>query len=360
MVKELVQTKGRFTLRGKITGMGNDRFPAFVEDTMTKGKNKGKLSRKLNIGIQTSPTNIIRVGTFDAMPDKVYMYSSEEKSGQMFDFDIWEEQKEYGYASLDVRVGFEFKEDGKVDSHTYPSFVASELIDDNFYNGDSVIAFGEITHSKGQTKDGNETVFTNYKLKGLIKIKDIDFDDEKFEEMSVFEEEIVYVDVVDDRKEKKMKVFGRTIDFKQDFVNVTYTIDYGTEDGLDKDMLRLAENFKKKLSFGDLVTVHGNIWNRLKVVQIEVKDDWGGKAQKTSDKREQSIDILGIADKEDGSKKIEKKMYSVQDFEVAQKKNEFVVDAPKSEQSLGGRENPFGGKNKKIDIEEDDFDSLPF
>jgi hypothetical protein len=370
----LKQTKSSFKFIGKVTRI--DKDGAFKEETMTKGKMNGKTYRSLRFGVKTSPTNEMTVQMFDFEPDNVFMWNSEKKKadknykGDRMPFAQWEAQqddlREQGYAVLQSRVGLTYGEDGKLVSQGLPSFVASQLIYENVNNGDSVVVEGTIRHSSYENREGKVVPQTNYQITKVFKIKDVDFDAPDFEEVTYFEEEVVFVGADIDKKEGKAYVTGRTIAYNGDFQDSQFVVNFKNEDGegFDQGMVKLADAFKKKFNFGDVVNIFGDALNRVIVSEVQEEEEdeddllasLGGKSKP---KHAQSfvsrtyISEMSIH----GVDAWDKKVYKEDDFQ----KDELIADDknPLSDE--------LGGKNKKkganpFDTDDDSIgeEDLPF
>lgn len=383
---ELKQTKSSFKLRGKVTGIDKDN--AFKEEVMRKegNKNDGKLYRSLAFGVKTSDTNQIRVSMFDYEPEEVFLWNSEKKEadkdykGEKIAYGIWEakqdELREQGYAVLQARVGVEYYEDDKgkqkLDSKGLPSYVASEYIYNNLNNGDSVVVEGEIRYSKYKNRNDEEVSQTTYTIKKLFLLKDdIDFEDDNFEEVTYFEQVFIFVDAIPMKKENKMVVTGRIIDYNGNFIDTNFAVKYhNTDETVDKpyddDMLKLAEAFKTKFKFGDKVSVYGDAINR--VVYEEVKEE---------DKEKVNV-LASLGGKKKPAHAMSSRSY-INDMEIhgvsewvkkAYKAEDFVKKELLEKDDSKGLKDELGGKSKKknpfkIDEEDEkeieiDEDSLPF
>ena len=372
-MSNLKQTKSGFKVIGKVSKIDKDF--AWKQDQAKKGKREGETFRSLRFGVKTSETNEITVSMFDYEPTEVFMWNSDKKEkdsnykGDRFPFGVWEEQqeelREQGYAVLQTRVGLTYDENGKIQSKGLPSYVASQEIYNNIENGDSVVVEGEIRYSKYKNAKDEEVEQKSFIIKKLFKLKDIDFEDAKFEEVSYFEQEIVFVDADIDKKEGKAYVTGRTIDFMDNFHDTQMIVNFKNEQGeIDKDMVKLTEAFAKKFKFGDLVTVYGNVVNRVIVKEVEDNDDdkekdlfaeFGGKKKPTHAQSYTAktyiseMSIEGI----DGYKE---KHYTEEDFV----KEDIVEDDTLDFGGKGKKNtNPFDNDSEggAIEISEDD---LPF
>lgn len=384
--KELKQTKSSFKLIGKVSRIDKDN--AYREDESTKGKNEGKTYRSLRFGVKTSDTNENFVQIFAFEPEEVFLWNSDKAKeakdknqkykGERIPFDEWidreDELREEGFAVLQSRIGLNYGEDGKIKSKGLPSFVASKEIYDSLNNGDSVVVEGNISYSTYTNQQDKVVLQKNLNIEKVFRLKDVDFEDEKFEEVSYFEQEMVFVDAMEDKKEGKVFVTGRMIDYGKNFIDSNFVINYLNKDGeVDEDMKKLGTAFLKKIKFGDLLKVHGNVVNRVIVGEVEddeedEKDDYasmlGGKkkpqhAQKFASRTYVSeMEIEGVED-------WQKKVYSESDFV-----KDDLLDGEGEKDEL---RNELGGKSKKKDknnpfaddVDDDVFsdelgDDLPF
>lgn len=370
---KLKQTRNSFKLVGKVTRL--DKDGAFREEVATKGKNEGKTYRALRFGVKTSHTNEIMVEMFDFEPEKVFLWNSQKKKedkqykGDTVPFEYWlenqDELREQGYAVLQTRVGFDYDDDGKLISHGLPSYVASEYIYENLHNGDSVLVEGEIRYGSYENREGKKVEKKQYIIKKLIRLKNVvDFDAENFEEVTYFEQEMVFVGADMDKKEKKVYVTGRVIDYMKNFHDTQMVIDFSDgEGGEDKDMAKLAEAFAKKFKFGDVINVFGDTWNRVIVEEVEGEENeeddllasLGGK-RKPKHAQGYTARTYITEMRINGVDAWEKGVYTEQDF---QKDDLFADDEDSLSKELGGKSKP--KKKNPFDLGDDDLDDdLPF
>jgi hypothetical protein len=379
VMAELQQTKSSFKFIGKVTRI--DKDGAFKSDIATKGKKKGETYHSLRFGVKTSENNEMTVQMYDFEPEEVFLWNSDKAKkakeqkksykGDRVPFDEWmerqEELREEGYAVLQTRVGLSYGEDGKLQSKGLPGFVASEEIYENLNNGDSVVVEGDIRFSEYEGRDGKLKPQTTFTIKKIHKLKDIDFESEKFEEVTYFEQEMVFVDATLEKSEKKVYVTGRTIDYSKKFFDAQFVINYSNgEDGEDKDMKKLADAFLKKIKFGDLLKVYGDAVNRVIVEEVEEEEEeedyasiLGGKKKPqhaqgyTSRTYISEMQIQGV-------EAWDKKVYTEDDFV----KDELLDGEDDSlHNELGGKkntkkDNPFASDDDGLD--DMDEDDLPF
>lgn len=377
----LQQTKNAFKVVGRVTRL--DKDGAYKEDQMTKGKREGDTYRSLRFGVKTSDTNEITVSMFDYEPTKVFLWNSEMKKadkdykGDTVSFAEWEERKDelkdQGYAVLQTRIGVEYDEKGKIKSEGLPSYVASEHIYENLHNGDSVAIEGEIRYSSYVDKNDVVRQQVTYTIKKLYKLKkEVDFEAEDFEEVTYFEQELVFVDVEKDTELGKVNVTGRTIDYQGNFFDSNFVVNYKTPEGKnDPDMVKLAEAIMKRFKFGDLLTVFGETFNKVitREVEPEKEEDstdlfaeFGGRKKPKHAESYVARDFVQEMSIQ-GIDAFEEALYTDADFE----KEEVEVKEDKASE-FGGKKksdnpfknvdaDPFAEGSSPIEISDDD---LPF
>lgn len=367
----LKQTKGIFKVIGQVTRI--DRDGAYNQGVGERGKRAGETYRSLRFGVKTSETNEITVSMFAYEPEKVFLWNSEKKKnddnykGDRIPFGQWEEQqdelREQGYAILDVRVGLEHDEKGKLKTKGLPAYVASEEIYDSLENGDSVVVEGEIRYSKYINRNGEEVEQKTHAIKKVFKIKDVDFHADDFEEVTYFEQEMVFIDADNDKKEGKTYVIGRTIDYLGNYQDSQFIIDYNNEDGdgHDEDMKKLATAFEKRMKFGDLINVFGDTLNR--VIVEEVEDDG-------NDDEDNLLLALGGKSKPKHAEKFTSRTYvtemhihGVDEWDEGHYTEDDFVEQGVVEDEESDLTKDLGGKKKKkganpFDLDDDDFDDI--
>jgi single-stranded DNA-binding protein len=372
---ELKQTKNSYKFIGKVTRIDKDN--AFKEEQATRGKREGDTYRALRFAVKTSVNNEMTVSMYDFEPEEVFMWNSEKKKadnnykGDRIPFAEWEEKqeelREEGYAVLQTRVGLTYGEDGKIQSKGLPSFVASKDIFNGLSNGDSVVIEGEIRYSTYKNQQDKIVEQKTFSIKKAFRLKDVDFEAEDFEEVTYFEQEMVFVDAEHDNKNKKVYVTGRVIDYSKNFHDTQFVVDYS--DGLggnDAGMVKLAEAFLKKFKFGDVLNIFGDAVNRVIVEEVAGDDapsdddllaSLGGK-KKPKHAENYTARTYVSEMQVHGIDAWDKKVYKEEDFV----KDNLIDDGDKLKDELGGKskknKNPFEEEEgAPIDIGDDD---LPF
>lgn len=374
----LEQTKNSFKVIGKVANI--DKSYAWYEGVVSEGKkNEGKEFHSIKFSVKTSEKNIVQVQMMGIEPEEVLMWNSEEAkkskakgkkyNGRKVPFEDWldneDEYKEEGYVVLESRIGLERDEKGKVHTKGVPSFVAVEEIHETLDNGDSVLVEGYISYSTYEDKNERTILNKNFNIRKIILIDDVDFDEQDFEEVSYFEQEVIIVDSELDKDEKHTIITGRHINYNKTFIDLEYIVDYS--DG-DSDLTKLAKSLTTVVKEGDKITLLGEILNKKVVVsntEDEDEDDdvismLGGKSRpKGMEKNVMEIfvsemRVFGVEDWEEGKYDLE------EDFEI----EEVVVSDKKSKskdksKSLGGKSKKSNPFDDEEDEEEDD-DDLPF
>ena len=369
--KKLEQTRGEFKIKGLVKGI--DRDNAYEEGVRPEGRHAGRTFRKLNLGIQTSENNQLRLGMFSYEPDEVFLWNNEKRKkdknykGERIPYEEYLQKKEIlkanGTAVLQARIGVEYDEDNKLVSHGLTTYEASEEIYDNVDNDDSVYVEGQISYSEYKNRQNEMVTGINYNINRLFKSNtDFDLRAEDYEEQDYYEQQFVYVDSMVDKAKKQLIVVGRIIDYQENTVDTNFVINYGE----DKGMAKLADNMKKKFKFGDLVKVFGQLVNRSVEQDVEEEEDdllsaLGGKAQPSHAKRanfsyEREMTIDGVLEWERG-------YYTEEDFYA----NELVEEEDENDLSseLGGKsapknDNPFADLEDEDEDEADPFSDDPF
>lgn len=277
---QLKQTKGSFRAIGIVNRIANDG--AYKEAEFDKGKNQGKEYRNLRFGVKTSETNELFVELFGMEKDAFALKDTTKEEREelkkqkkkvptmKLSFEERDNVPE-GWTLLGVKVGDYEDEDSdkkKVKVETYVEFDAVDEIFNTFEDGDSISVSGDLNFREYENQQNEKVKQVQYSIKYASKLaKPVDFEDEKFEEMSSFEQEIIFVGSNYDKKTQKLQVIGRTIDYKGDFFDYPFVIDTTNE-----AVKQVAQAFHKKLKFGDFVKVMGLCINKTETVEKEVSD----------------------------------------------------------------------------------------
>ena len=309
---------------------------------------------------------------FSYKPEKVFLWNSTKKKennsykGEWVEYDEWlenrEEYREEGSAVLQSQVGIEYDEDGKLIRKGQPKYLSILDIYNSINNGDFVEVEGDISYSTYE-KDGREVLRQNLNLEKLSLKKQT----EESEEISYFEQEMVFLGASANKKEGKVYVSGRHISYDKKWNDIQLVVDYNGEDGEnDPDMVKLSSAFLKKIKFGDVINVFGDIWNKAIVVDDADTDNseeddllasLGGRSKPRHAEKSQ---IKGYVSEMriNGVDAWSKKVYKLNDLQ-----DDSLVD--KGEEKENDVHNELGGKKKSNNpFADDDIDfsdeELPF
>lgn len=372
MATELKQTKNSFKFIGKVSRI--DKDGAFKQEQAERGKRAGDTYRSLRFGVKTSQNNEMTVSMYDFEPKEVFLWNGEKKKansgykGDRVSYEKWledqDELREEGYAVLQTRVGLTYGEDGKIESKGLPSYVASRDIFEGLSNNDSVVIEGEIRYSTYENQQGKKVEQKTYTIKKAYKLKDIDFESEKYEEVTYFEQEMVFVEAEADKANKKVYVTGRIIDFMKNFHDTQFVIDYSDgEGGEDAGMVKLASAFLKKFKFGDVLNVFGDAVNRVIVEEAQQEEDddddllasLGGRKKPTHAQNYVARTYISEMLIE-GVDAWDKKVYKEEDFVV----DELLDEDDSLSDELGGKSKKDKANPFELDTDDDGDDDLPF
>lgn len=356
----LAQTKGTFDLVGRVVNI--DRENAYQEKTMDKGKNKGKSYRTLRFGIKTSESNIIQVSMFSFLPDEVYLWDSVNKKGGKVPYETWKKNRK-GYEKqkkvpLQTRVGLEKGEDGKNITMHLPSFDVMEYIYDNLNNEDSVMAKGSISRNTYESRSGDVQTSVNYNLESLFKLKnEVDFSDEKFEEKSVFTEQFIFESADLDPRTKTTDVYGKVVNYHGKTNDVVYKINFANEE--DSGLEQMAKIFAKKIDYGSLLEVHGNIVNRAVTEEVDEEPEDEMLALMAGERNRMNTTVTYVNYLEiRGTDALERAKYTEED--VATGEDNFVVKEESAKEEDEDLKAMKGQPKKELKLEDEDDDFLDF
>jgi hypothetical protein len=277
--QELQQTYSSFTLKGIVGGLNKQN--AFRTGEVKKGKNKGKGTQSVAFQVQTSKVNNVRVELFGMEPEHVYISKDEKvQKGQKRETKKLEYAKRNkipeGWSLIGIQTGLEKDDNGKNILKTFCDYDAAEYIYENLEDGQSIYVNGVIQHSEYEAQDGTMKKQTKFIVKKIyLENKPIDFDADGFEEVAVFEEEIIFVDSDVDRKEGIVVVSAYVVDYKKDFELAQFVIRPEGNEKIEKT----ANAFAKKVKFGSFIKVAGNVINKVETEEVEEEDDnpFGGE-----------------------------------------------------------------------------------
>lgn len=268
----LEQTKGKFKLEGKIKGISN-------ENALNEGfTGSDKPYKSLSFFIETSPVNKVKVELFAMEWDEVTGYSQKAKESKKIKWDKRHENHgDYKVMGVNLFLEPSGKGDGKHKRAVLVEWDAIDYILKNLKEGDSVRVNGEPSYQNYEDQEGQKKESVRFSFRSISKTDEIDFEAENFEEVAIFEQEIVAIDTMIDDESKKLLISAHTITYKgKETPTATFVVDGSTYP-------RFANNMAKRLQFGDFIKVFGKIINSSIREEAEPDadlatddDDWGG------------------------------------------------------------------------------------
>lgn len=261
----LQETKGSFQLCGKVTGTEKDNF---YKELTTK---TGKPMRMVSFGVAVNKGKTVYT-RLNGMEREAVYYSKTEKQGDKKKTDVqkvaWADRFRYGqehpdYNLIGVHLGLEKTIDEKGntvnDKRVMVEYDACKEIADKLEDDAPVFIQGNIEYS---TYEGKHR--TNFVPGQISLCKPIDFDNDKFEELAVFTQTIVFMGIEKRDKEQDFLVTGKVITYNS-IEDVEFTV---IRPELAKKLKPLKPYTAIKV-FGDIV-VEGN------ATEVEEdNDDWG-------------------------------------------------------------------------------------
>jgi single-stranded DNA-binding protein len=266
--KTLEQTKGKFKVVGKIKGIDNEK--AYRQGVTKNGDDYNSI----NFLIETAPNNTLAVELFGMKTDNVLVMNFKEKDKRKKKKYVdWDDRYE-DHGDYELVGTVTVKDDAsKKKGDRLLQYEAVETIFENFEEGEWVECRGQIDFESWETDEGE--VKTRYKLKMnmLVKIKDRNFEDEKFKEVNEFAQTIVVTELEVDKESNRLIILAKIIDYQSNCIDTSLVIDI-------EKYKKLATNLKKRLKFGDQIRLVGKIRNETEFIQVEEEaddeEDWGG------------------------------------------------------------------------------------
>lgn len=270
---DLQQTNGQFQFRGIVSGTAKD---SFYKEITTKSN---KPMRMVNFGVEFDKDKRVYVGLNGMERDNVYFSKRVEKDGKTtteMKTIPWKDRfnfNEEGYSLLGINLGLEKEVDDKGKEvnkkEKLTEFDACNSIGTNLEDGQSIFTKGKIEYSTYKEKHQSKFVPQQISLCS----SDIDFEDEKFEPINKFSQQIVFMGVAPDKDNKdRFIISAKIIGYSsiEDFEFVTY----------NKSM---AKKLKSVLKPYNAITLYGTVEAVTSVEETVVEDDgWGDASAKTS------------------------------------------------------------------------------
>lgn len=262
----LRQTKGKFQIMGKVTGVEKDGF--YKEG---KSSNTGKSWRRVNFGVMYQPDSVAYVQQTGSQQDYVYFNKSEVVNGKRVSDTqkvAWADRhkapsEEYNLVGVHCGVEKIVDDDGKIvnNKKTLVAFDACKEISEHLQDDDSVFVKGDIKFS---TYNGRHNTSFDFDQVSLCQ-KPIDFDDEKFKPINMFKQEIIFMGIEKNKENDN------------EFIVSAKVVNYNSIEDIEMYIQnsKIAQTFKKMLKPYTMIKVGGYISVETLIEEVEVDDAWG-------------------------------------------------------------------------------------
>ena len=370
----LKQTRGSFTLSGKVTGVDRD---GYYKEGETQN---GAEYLRMNFGVKTSNTQTVYVESFGMEPENVYLFSNNRElkypdNMMKLPYSTWldekEELAEEGWNTTDLVIGLERDDSGKLINQintTKYDGIAQIYDDELLYNGQDVTVIGDLVHRSYENRQGKTVVQTAYEIRKVYGTrKEVDFDSDKFAEVATFKQEFIYNDFDYDKTLNKVTIYGWSVDYNGKPTPVTFVVDasedlYNMEESEKKETVEAVQGVieairSKALKYGQICSVHGIVVN--KALSEESEDNTGalgalaGKRERKIVSYQRELAILGFNEIKDG--------YSEDEILEALDSNTLITETKEDKKDnlngLGGRKTQTKFEEFEDDMDDDD---LPF
>lgn len=265
MSKHIKISKGKFKLAGFVNGTERERF------ITTRTFDSGRTKQTCNFGVKTSAKNEtwVTVEGFDSNKAKFQKYDSKEKKNYIKEVD-WIDRfnfKEEGYRPI-FGVALAFEENNY---KTVFPFDAVDELETELSEGMPVYVEGSIEYSSWKNDQGEVRRYTTFKPTKIRKsTKEIDFDSEGFEELNLFEQDIIFISINPHPEQKDKFILEANV--------VTGTKAEPKVEDVEfiLDNKKLATTLRKNLKPYYAVTVFGRLINSVVEEDVPADDDvWG-------------------------------------------------------------------------------------
>lgn len=331
----LQQTKGDFTLVGNT--IGTKRNNAFRSGVTQSGKEYVSM----NIGVQTDEKQRVFVELFGMQMDNVFISEKDENGKHKKTVKVaWKDRKKQlldNQQLIGVKIGViqQQTEDGLRNKNlNLTNFDAVNLIQENITDNEGVFVRGNISYSSFTDKNGNfkrQTKLIPIQFSKTVKTSKIDFTTEGFEPNAFFEQEIVFMEVIE--VDGKKYINGYVVDF-----NDITSVDFEIKCKEEKVTNQLFKNLQTLKPYTK-IKIYGIISHEQPTETIDEFDGWGdvNKAEQISSFKPMRLIVTGadqnsIDDTIYNAKEFQKVLRSLREFggtdveEIV--KNSTVEDNP--------------------------------
>jgi len=266
---DLKVCKGTFRIIGNVVGVGSDRF--FQALTFDSGASKNQCT----FGLESSPKNVnyVTVDGFDGKEAWFSKWDKDTKTNSIEKVD-WDDrfnfEKEGYQPFFGTRIGLELDDKGKPHISTMFGYDAAQEVSASLEDGMGLYVEGQISYSSYKKGDELKRYKNFVPQKVYAQSKPIDFDSDKFKEENRFEQEIVYIDIEQEKDAETNKPTGRFI----------LTAKIVTRDGVEDTTFivedkSLADKIRKGLKPYYGIQVLGRLVTKVEEADTSSDDAWG-------------------------------------------------------------------------------------
>lgn len=265
MAEQIKMSKGKFKLAGLVNGTGREKF------ITTKTFDTGTTRQTCNFGVKTSEKNEtwVTVEGFDSKKAKFQKYDNKEKKSYTKEVS-WDDRfnfQEDGYRPIfGIAVNFE-----ENNYKTLFSFDAVDELETELTDNMPVYIEGNIDYRSWKNDRGEVRRFTTFKPTKIRKsTKDIDFNSDGFEELNLFEQDIIFIDVNPHPEQSDKFILEANVVTGTKAEPKVEDVEFIISDK------KLATTLKKNLKPYNAVTVFGRLVNSVQEEDVPKDDDvWG-------------------------------------------------------------------------------------
>jgi len=265
MAEQIKMSKGKFKLAGLVNGTGREKF------ITTKTFDTGTTRQTCNFGVKTSEKNEtwVTVEGFDSKKAKFQKYDNKEKKSYTKEVS-WDDRfnfQEDGYRPIfGIAVNFE-----ENNYKTLFPFDAVDELETELTDNMPVYIEGNIDYRSWKNDKGEVRRFTTFKPTKIRKsTKDIDFNSDGFEELNLFEQDIIFIDVNPHPEQSDKFILEANVVTGTKAEPKVEDVEFIISDK------KLATTLKKNLKPYNAVTVFGRLVNSVQEEDIPKDDDvWG-------------------------------------------------------------------------------------
>ena len=265
MAEQIKMSKGKFKLAGLVNGTGREKF------ITTKTFDTGTTRQTCNFGVKTSEKNEtwVTVEGFDSKKAKFQKYDNKEKKSYTKEVS-WDDRfnfQEDGYRPIfGIAVNFE-----ENNYKTLFPFDAVDELETELTDNMPVYIEGNIDYRSWKNDRGEVRRFTTFKPTKIRKsTKDIDFNSDGFEELNLFEQDIIFIDVNPHPEQSDKFILEANVVTGTKAEPKVEDVEFIISDK------KLATTLKKNLKPYNAVTVFGRLVNSVQEEDVPKDDDvWG-------------------------------------------------------------------------------------